>query len=59
MFPPPRSPEPQPAERLSVLTEEGVVNRLFDTLDEPQGALSGTRELIRSHTLFHWWPEAA
>ena len=65
-FLPPRSPELQPAERLWTLTDEGVANTLFGTLDELQEALSARcvtlaskPGLIRSHTLFHWWPKAA
>jgi transposase len=65
-FPPPRSPELQPAERLWPLTNEGIANRLFADLDELQKALTdrcvtlaGDPESIRSHTLFHWWPQAA
>ncbi len=65
-FLPPRSPELQPAERLWVLTDEGVANKLFADLDELEEALSrrcaepaDQPELIRSNTLYHWWPHAA
>jgi transposase len=63
---PSRSPELQPAERLWPLTNEAVANRFFEDLDELEEALvercialyEGS-ELIRSHTLYHWWPDAA
>ncbi len=63
---PSHSPELQPAERLWALTNEGVANRLFADLDELEATLA-TRclmlaeqpELLRSHTLYHWWPGAA
>ncbi len=65
-FLPAHSPELQPAQRLWVLTNEGVVNRLFADLDELEEALtrrcvelSEQPELIRSYTLYHWWPDAA
>ncbi len=60
-FLPSRSPESQPTERLWPLTNEGIANTLFADLDEPQNALTHRcnklakqRELIRSHTLYHW-----
>ncbi len=64
-FLPPYSPELQPAERLWPLTNEGVANALFADLDALEAALA-TRcvelhaqpGLIRSHTHYHWWPEA-
>lgn len=63
---PSRSPELQPAERLWPLTNEGIANKLFADLDELQQALidrcnklAEQPELIRSHTLYHWWPQAA
>ena len=65
-FLPSHSPELQPAERLWSLTNEGVANRLFADLNELEEALSRRcvvlaeqPELIRSHTLYHWWPSAA
>jgi len=63
---PPRSPELQPAERLWPLTDEGVANRLFadlgaleEAVAERCIALAERPELIRSHTLYHWWPQPA
>jgi Transposase and inactivated derivatives len=57
------SPELQPAERLWPLTNEGVANRNFEDLDELEQAqvqrclvIQSNPELIRSHTLFYWWP---
>ena len=65
-FLPSHSPELQPAERLWPLTNEGVANRLFANLNELEEALvrrcvvlAEQPELIRSHTLYHWWPNAA
>lgn len=65
-FLPPYSPELQPAERLWPLTNEAVANRLFADLKELEGVLAkrcvelaDQPHLIRSHTLYHWWPDAA
>jgi transposase len=65
-FLPARSPELQPAERLWPLANEAVANRLFEDLDELEDALVERcvalleqTELIRSLTLYHWWPRAA
>ena len=65
-FLPSRSPELQPPERLWPLTNEGIANRLFADLDELQQAviercneLAEQSDLIRSYTLYHWWPQAA
>ncbi len=65
-FLPARSPELQPAERLWPLANEAVANRLFEdlsqleeTLAERCVALLEQTELIRSLTLYHWWPDAA
>ncbi|MDQ3399206.1 MAG: IS630 family transposase [Deinococcota bacterium] len=60
---PPYSPELQPAERLWRLTDEPLVNKTFDTLDQLQERLSERcallltqPELLSSETLYHWWP---
>lgn len=65
-FLPPRSPELQPAERLWPLANEAVANRLFEDLDGLEEALVKRcvalleqAALIRSTTLYHWWPDAA
>jgi len=65
-FLPSHSPELQPAERLWPLTNEAVANRLFENLDELEEtlikrcvALCEQAELIRDHTNYHWWPDAA
>lgn len=65
-FLPARSPELQPAERLWPLANEAVANRLFEDLDELEEALVERcislleqSDLIRSLTLYHWWPDAA
>jgi hypothetical protein len=65
-FLPPYSPELQPAERLWPLTNEEVANRLFADLTELESVLAkrcvelaDQPDLIRSHTLYHWWPNAA
>jgi transposase len=57
------SPELQPAERLWPLTNEPLANVRFEdlaTLEDVQAerclALQHQPELIRRHTLFHWWP---
>jgi hypothetical protein len=64
-FLPAYSPELQPAERLWPLTNEGVANRLFVTLDALEdalvdrlGTLMAQPELVRAYTAYHWWPRA-
>ena len=63
VFLPAYSPELQPAEHLWPLVHEAVANRRVETLDELKDllvercrALTADAELIRSNTLFHWWP---
>jgi len=62
-FLPAYSPELQPAERLWPLTNEPIVNRSFESLDELEVVLFERcrrllqqQELIRGFTFFHWWP---
>jgi transposase len=66
VFLPARSPELQPAERLWMLTDEVVANRVFATRDELEAALVARcrwlreqRADIRSRTCYHWWPRFA
>jgi transposase len=63
LFLPPYSPELQPCERLWSLTNEGVANGSFRTLDDLEAAqvqrcvlLQDQPQVIRSLTHFHWWP---
>jgi transposase len=63
VFLPAYSPELQPAEHLWPLVHEAMANRRIETLDELEDllsercrALATDAELIRSNTLFHWWP---
>jgi len=63
LFLPPYFPELQPCERLWPLTNEGVANRSFRTLDELEtvqvercALLQNQPDVIRSATHFHWWP---
>ncbi len=63
LFLPPYSPELQPCERLWPLSNEGVANQSFRTLDDLEAAqiqrcvvLQNQPEVIRSYTHFHWWP---
>jgi transposase len=65
-FLPSGSPELQPAERLWVLTNEGVANGLFEEIEEIEEALMercvqllDQSESIRDLTNYHWWPQAA
>ncbi|MFD3004587.1 IS630 family transposase [Thermus tengchongensis] len=65
VFLPPYSPELQPVERVWPLVNEAVANRYFADLGALMEAvegrwlvLQGDRELLRRHTLFHWWPGA-
>jgi transposase len=64
LFLPPYSPERQPAEHLWPLTNAALVNRHFVSLEELEEAqaqrcvaLQAQPTLIRSTTLFHWWPQ--
>src|SRR5258707_5310017 len=57
------SPELQPAEHLWPLTNTVLANRHFASIDELEDvqaercvALQARPDLIRSTTLFHWWP---
>lgn len=57
-------PEVQPSERLWPLIREAVANKVFDSLDALEDALiercrelDRLAEVIRAHTLFHWWPK--
>jgi len=59
----PYSPELQPCERLWPLTNEGVANRSFRSLDDLEEAqaercvvLQSQSKVIRTLTKFHWWP---
>jgi hypothetical protein len=63
VFLPSYSPELQPAEHLWALTDTPLKNKHFDTLDHLQHTLAARCEyleqqltLVRSHTLFNWWP---
>ncbi len=65
-FLPARSPELMPAERLWPLVNERVANCPFEDLGELEGALverglalSERPDLLRGHTRYRWWPEAA
>jgi len=64
LFLPPHSPELQPAEHLWPLSNTVLVNRHFRTIEELEDiqaercvALQAHPDLIRSTTLFHWWPK--
>jgi DDE superfamily endonuclease len=63
LFLPPCSPELQPCERLWPLSNEGVANRHFQSLDDLEAAqaqrcvaVQNQPEKIRTLTHFHWWP---
>jgi transposase len=64
LFLPPYSPELQPAEHLWPLTNTALANRHFASIDARADAqaercvsLQARPGLIRSATLFHWWPQ--
>jgi DDE superfamily endonuclease len=66
VFLPPYSPERQPAERPWPLVDEPVANRAFADLTALEEALAdrcrGLRAdpaIVRAHTRFAWWPDAA
>lgn len=63
IFQPPYTPELQPAEHLWPLTNEAVANKSFKTLEALEKTLERrcldlcqTPDIIKSHTLFSWWP---
>lgn len=65
-FLPAYSPELQPAEHLWQFTDRPLFNRCFDSLDELEDLmadhcrwLQSQTEIIRSSTLFNWWPHVA
>jgi transposase len=60
------SPELMPAERLWELTDERLVNRVFEDLAALEAVLAETcvslteqQARIKSRTLYHWWPGGA
>lgn len=62
-FLPPYTPELQPAERLWPLTNEGVANTPFETieqlsenLDRRCATLTDQAGIIKANTHFKWWP---
>lgn len=63
VFLPPYSPEIQPAERLWQLSDEGVANRHFTSLDDLEEAqvkrcqtLRTMQAAVKGRCNFHWWP---
>jgi hypothetical protein len=63
VYPPPHSPELQPAEHLWAFVDEPLANRCFATiesLDQAVGdrciALTQQPDIIHDSTLVHWWP---
>jgi transposase len=63
LFLPAFSPELQPAEHLWPLSNTALVNRHFANIDDLEDvqaarcvALQGCPDLVRSATLFPWWP---
>ena len=64
LFLPPYSPELQPAEYLWPLTNTVLVNCHFSSIDDLEDAhaarcvaLQARPDVVRSATLFHWWPQ--
>jgi transposase len=65
VYMPAYSPELQPAETLWTLVDEPIVNRHVASIEELGDiiarrciGLAGLPDQIRSHTGFHWWPNA-
>ncbi|KIX84464.1 transposase [Thermus filiformis] len=63
VFLPPYSPELQPVERVWPLVDAAVANGrvrdekdLWERVAERCAYLQTRPDLIRDHTLFHWWP---
>ncbi len=66
VFQPSYSPELQPAEHLWPLTNEPLANKRFADLATLEAVhaerclvLQQQPDVIRQHTLFHWWPTDA
>jgi transposase len=66
VFLPSYSPELHPAEHLWPLTNEPLANIRFESLADLEAVqaerclvLQQQPDLIRQHTLFHWWPTNA
>jgi transposase len=64
LFLPAYSPELQPAEHLWPLTNTALANRHFATIEDLEDAqaarcvaLQARPDLVRSTTLFQWWPK--
>ena len=62
-FLPSYSPELQPAERLWPVTNEPIVNRYFDTIEQLEEVILERLKVLMKHpefikrlTCFHWWP---
>lgn len=65
LFLPPYSPELQPAEKLWPLIREAAANQQFKSIEELENVIEARcrrmteePELIRGHTLYHWWKNA-
>lgn len=64
LFQPPYSPDLQPSEKLWPLLREDLANRDFNDIDDHRAVtvrrclqLAQQTALVRSRTLFHWWPQ--
>ena len=62
VFLPVYCPELQPAERLWPLCDEGVANKLFDSIGELERAVADRLvkikdEAVRRLTRYYWWPK--
>jgi transposase len=63
LFLPPYAPELQPAEHLWPLTDTALTHRHFASIQDLEDVqaqrcltLQAQHDLVRSATLFHWWP---
>lgn len=63
VFLPPYSPELQPTERLWPLSNEGIANKNFKTIDDLEDtqvkriqSLLKQKTIISAKALFQWWP---
>lgn len=66
LYLPPYSPELQPAEHLWALADAPLINQNFASLDALETVLvercrwlQDQPDIVRSTTLFHWWPDYA
>ena len=63
-YPPPYTPQLQPAECLWSILDDPIANKYFETIEALEAVveqrcltLNANPELFRGRTDFHWWPK--